>query len=307
MPRPSALLTGASAINMLKAGVPLLLLLALLCIGGCTQNQEEEPGYSVSDSGVLSLQCGEYTPTVEETTVEGNISVSRVIFHTDSGDVYGLLAAPDAPLAGFILAPGAGVQKERHFNRSLLYAESGYAFLVLDLRGNGGETAGYPFSLDQDFRNFGEGTWPQYYLSICDVIHAGHYLEDRYGIPVYAAGSSNGGRYAAIAAALDPVFSGYIGVSTSGFGLAGNRYSGDARLFLLSIDPDLYVGMISPRSTWIFHSPSDTVIPFEEGLALYNLSKEPRIFYSFTGSHGLCEEVDRKIIEECAQIYGIRS
>lgn len=285
----------------------MVLVLAILCTAGCIQSQEEEIPYSVSDSGVLSLQCGEYITTEGEATREGNISVSRVIFHTDSGDVYGLLTAPDDPLAGFVLAPGAGVPKERHYNRSILYAESGYASLILDLRGNGGETAGYPFSLDKDFQHFAEGTWPQYYLSICDVIHAGHYLKERYDIPVYAAGSSNGGRYAITAAALDPVFSGYIGVSTSGFGLAGNQYSGDARLFLLSIDPDLYAGMISPRSSWIFHSPSDPVIPFEEGLALYNLCGEPRLFYSFTGSHGLSEEVDRNIIEECAQIYGVRS
>jgi len=307
MQRPYVSSNAAPAIEMIKSVLSSLFLLALFFTVGCIQSAEEETRFSVSDSGVLSLNCGEYTVSEEEVIPDGNISVSRIIFHTDSGDVYGLLAAPDDPLAGFVLAPGAGVQKERHYNRSIAYAESGYAFLVLDLRGNGGETAGYPFSLEKDLQRFTEGTWPQYYLSICDIIHAGEFLKERYGIPVYASGSSNGGRYAAIATALDPVFSGYIGVSTSGFGLAGNQYSGDARLFLLSIDPDLYAAMISPRSTWIFHSPSDEVIPFEDGLALYNLAGEPRIFYSFTGSHGLCEEVDRKIIEECAQIYGVRS
>lgn len=308
MQRPYVSSNAAPAIEMVKpAQFTLLFLISLLVTAGCVQGPREEARYTVSDSGVLSLSCGECTVSEEDVTQVSNISVSRVILHTGSGDVYGLLAAPDDPVAGFVLAPGAGVRKEMHYNRSMTYARAGYAFLVLDLRGNGGDTAGYPFSIDRDFQSFMEGEWPQYYLSICDLIHAGEYVKERYGIPVYAAGSSNGGRYAAIATALDPVFSGYIGVSTSGFGLAGNRYSGDARHFLLSIDPDLYMGMISPKSSWIFHSRSDEIIPFEEGRELYNLTGEPRIFYSFTGSHGLCGEVDEKIIGECAQIYGVRS
>lgn len=308
MQRPYVSSNAAPAIEMGKpALVTLLFLIGLLTAAGCVQGPREEARFSVSDSGALSLSCGECTVSEDEATQVSNISVSRVILHTGSGDVYGLLTAPDDPVAGFVLAPGAGVRKEMHYNRSITYARAGYAFLVLDLRGNGGETTGYPFSIDRDFQRFREGDWPQYYLSICDLIHAGEYVKERYGIPVYAAGSSNGGRYAAIATALDPVFSGYIGVSTSGFGLAGNQYSGDARLFLLSIDPDLYMERISPKSSWIFHSRSDEIIPFEEGRALYNLSGEPRIFHEFPGSHGLCGEVDEKIIDECAQIYGVRS
>ncbi|HNQ29503.1 MAG: hypothetical protein A4E36_01703 [Methanoregulaceae archaeon PtaB.Bin009] len=38
----------------------------------------------------------------------------------------------------------------------------------------------------------------------------------------YAMEESSGGRYAAIAVALDPEFAGFIGVSTSGFSRAGD-------------------------------------------------------------------------------------
>ncbi|HUU75323.1 MAG TPA: alpha/beta hydrolase [Methanoregulaceae archaeon] len=292
---------------MKKVAIPALFLLLLSLAAGCTDTGELKRQYTVDDSGILSLQCGEYRVTEKIISSSENITLEKVIFHTVDGDVYALLAAPDHPRAGFVLAPGAGVVKEKHSERARKYAESGYAFLVLDLRESGGETAGYPFSPDDDFRRFQEGECPQFYLSVCDVCRAGHYLKDEYSIPIYAMGSSNGGRYAAVATAIDHVFSGYIGVSTSGFGLVGNQYSGDARLFLLSIDPDTYVAMISPRSSWIFHSPADSVIPYEQGLELYNRTGEPRMFVSFIGSHGLNDNVDQKIISECTQIYGIQS
>ena len=81
------------------------------------------------------------------------------------------------------------------------------------------------------------------------MINARQYLTSRYSVPVYASGESNGGRYAAVATAIDPGFAGYIGISTSGFGRAGNNpsYTEAARKFLLSIDPDVYIGGISPR------------------------------------------------------------
>ncbi|MEM2124305.1 MAG: alpha/beta hydrolase, partial [Methanolinea sp.] len=130
------------------------------------------------------------------------------------------------------------------------------------------------------------------------------FLQETYGIPVHAVGESNGGRYAAIAAEVDPAFAGYIGISTSGFSRAGEKYTGDARRFLLSVDPVTLAGSLSGRPSWIFHAPGDPVIPFDEGRALFDALPEPKAFFPFEGTHGSNELVHRTILSECAQIYG---
>jgi hypothetical protein len=296
---------------MSRSAVIFTLLLVVLVTGvilsaGCTGTETPKKSYTVGEDGALSLSCGDPVVTSQILSNENGIVTEKLVFSDNDGRVYALLAAPEKPRAAFVLAPGAGVKKEGHLPRALEYAGEGYAFLVLDVRGNGGETGGYPLNLNEDFTRFEEGDWPEYYLSVCDMIHAEEYLTARYHVPVYAIGESNGGRYAAIATALDPGYAGFIGVSTSGFGLAGLGYEGDARKFLLSVDPDLYVGNISPRDVCIFHAPGDPIIPFDEGMALFNLTQPPHRFIAFNGTHGINEEVDRAILGECTQIYGVQ-
>lgn len=281
------------------------ILLAFLVIGGCSgPASSREGGYSVDESGRLSLRCPPCTVT--ETVLErgGNVTLSRLVFQGSGGAVYAILAAPPEPAAGFVLAPGAGVKKEGYAPVARMYAERGYAFLVLDVRGNGGETPGYPLDLPRDFEAFRAGEWPEYYLSVCDISSARRYLGERYSVPVYAMGESNGGRYAAIAAETDPAFAGFIGISTSGFSRAGESYSGDARRFLLSVDPQTQAEMLSQRPSWIFHAPDDPVIPFSLGQELFGLLPEPKEFFPFNGTHGSNAEVHGVILRKCAQIYG---
>jgi hypothetical protein len=296
---------------MSRNAVISVLLLGLIAAGmvvtaGCTGTKAPEKSYSVAQDGTLSLSCGNPDISSQVLSDENGITTEKLVFSDNNGPVYALLAAPEHPRAAFVLAPGAGVRKEGHLPRAQEYASDGYAFLVLDVRGNGGETPGYPLNLNEDFTLFEGGEWPEYYLSVCDMIHAGHYLSSRYQVPVYAIGESNGGRYAAIATALDPGYAGFIGISTSGFGRAGMEYQGDARRFLLSVDPDLYMEKISPREVCIFHAPGDPVIPYEEGVALYNLTLPPHRFFAFNGTHGINDEVDRAIMGECTQIYGVQ-
>jgi hypothetical protein len=281
------------------------LCLAGLLVAGCTENLSgPKEGFSVDDSGRLSLRCPPCT--FNDTLLEssGNVSFHRVVFACRQGDVYAVAAVPPAPVAGFVLAPGAGVKKEGYLAVARQYADNGYAFLVLDVRGNGGETPGYPLDLARDFEKFRAGTWPQYYLSVCDMSSARMYLQDRYSIPVYAMGESNGGRYAAIAAEIDPAFSGFIGISTSGFSRSGDAYLGDARRFLLSVDPVTQADLLASRTSWIFHAPADPVIPFSYGQELFMALPEPKVFFPFNGTHGSNAAVHRMILEKCAQIYG---
>ena len=99
------------------------------------------------------------------------------------------------------------------------YAATGYAFMFLDYRGRGGETAGYPLNPQTDYALFENREWPEYYLTICDISSAQAMLAARFGVPVYAVGGSNGGRYAAVAAGVDKNFTGYMGISTADWGI----------------------------------------------------------------------------------------
>jgi dienelactone hydrolase len=193
------------------------------------------------------------------------------------------------------------------------YASAGYTFLFVDTRGRGGETAGIPFSpqlVQEDYTLFGNKGMPQYYLSICDLVSAQKLLASRYQVPVYAMGSSNGGRYAAVAAGVDPQFAGYVGISTSDWGVKDafleQGYTGDPVRFATSIEPSTYIGRISPRPVWIFHAENDPVIPFASGQQFFAQAKDPRTFIVFSGSHGINPDVDEKILGQWAQIYAPR-
>ena len=166
--------------------------------------------------------------------------------------------------------------------------------LVLDLRGNGGNTAGHAEGLNGDLRRFTSGTTPQWYLTIGDIVAARMMLTDRFGVPVYIIGSSNGGMTGVVAASIDSGDAGYFGVSTSGISVAYDA-SHDVHTFVRSVDPGAYVAGISPDPVWLFHSPSDGVIPYQNGLSLFNAAKHPKNFETFNGSHGITPEVDTVI------------
>jgi hypothetical protein len=123
-------------------------------------------------------------------------------------------------------------------------------------------------------------------------------------------GGSNGGRYAAVAAGVDPDFAGYIGISTSQWGVLDaviqQGYTGDEILFATSIEPSTYFAKISPRPVWIFHANKDPVIPFDDGKQLFLLALEPKTFIEFSGGHGINSDVDDRILMQWAQIYGSR-
>jgi len=286
-----------------KRIVSIATLIIMVCVlAGCITPVTQRT-YTFNDSGVLSLNCGSVPTTVTLIEKIGNHTIRRVVFHTSSGDVYAVYSSPENPSAAFVFAPGAGVKKEWHIQRAERYADAGYAFLVMDLRGNGGETPGYRFSLDEDYKRFTKEEWPQYYETVCDLIAARAFLEERYDVPVFLTGDSNGGRFAAIAAASDPGCAGFIGVSTSGFNMTGDRYTGDSRRFLLSVDPDVAAARITPRPVWIFHAPADTIIPFSDSLRLYDIAGEPKRFVSFNGTHGSNEEVDGILMTEFIPTY----
>jgi pimeloyl-ACP methyl ester carboxylesterase len=207
---------------IMRVDIPVIgFLIIFLILAGCTGTPLKST-YSVDNNGVLTLSCAPETTTEEVLFANETYTKSRIVFHTGNGDVVSYLGAPEQPMAVMVYAPGAGEKLAGHEERMVRFASAGYAFLFVDTRGNGGETTGIPFNqqlVQQDYAKFVKGEMPQYYLSVCDLVSAQKLLSARYDVPVYAIGSSNGGRYAAVAAGTDPAFAGYVGISTSDWGL----------------------------------------------------------------------------------------
>lgn len=282
------------------------LLFLLLCVAGavlgagCTTTDagaSATPTYSIDGDGALVVTG--ITAVYGETAAgffgyNESVGISHLVFFGNGENVHALLAAPLHPVAAVVLVPGAGVAAAAHEERAVSYAEEGIATLVLDVRGNGGETAGHSGGLAEDYRRFAAGITPQWYLTIGDIMAARMMLTERFAVPVYIVGSSNGGMTGAVAAALDDGVAGYFGVSTSE--ISGGEDTGtDVLAFVRSVDPGAYVAEISPAPVWVFHAPADTAIPFENGLSLFNAAQEPKNFEAFNGTHGINAEVDTMI------------
>ena len=289
------------------ASTCLLLLAALAIFAGCTTSSTT-PSYSVDSNGLLSVTCAPVTANETVLVENSTYTVSRYVLQTPTGDVITYLSYPAKPKAVLMYVPGANEKVTGHEGRMLQYAEAGYAFMFVDIRGRGGETDGYPFSPQADYTKFEQKAWPEYYQTICDLSSARGLLAKKFGVPVYAVGGSNGGRYAAVAAGVDKDFAGYIGVSTADWGIrdavVAQGGSGDALRFAESLEPSTYLPKISPRPVWMFHNTTDPILPYTEGLALYATAGEPKTFTTFNGSHGINPEVDAKITDLLAQIYG---
>jgi len=276
---------------------------------GCTGTPAKS-SFSVDNDGIFSITTAPATMIEQVLFSNETYTKSRIVMHTGNGDVVTYLSTPPKPKAAIVYAPGAGEKLAGHEERMVRFAAAGYAFLFVDTRGNGGETPGYPFNPELDFNAFENGNWPEYYEMVCDLSQARQILSDRLHVPVYAVGSSNGGRYAAVAAGTDRNFAGYVGISTSDWGILDaalqQGYTGEPLRFVTSLEPGTYIRKISPRPVWMFHAKSDPIIPFESGKDLFSRAGEPKTFSEFSGDHGINPDVDAKIIGQWAQIYGPR-
>lgn len=298
--------------SLLTLGIILILILAS---AGCTgtTGTGTKPAYLVDNKGILSVICAPVTESEEVLFSNETYTKTRIVMHTQSGDVVTYIAAPKNPKSAIVYAPGAGEKITGHDERMVRYAAAGYAFMFTDTRGNGAETPGLPFSpqlVQLDYSRFENGDWPQYYLSVCDLVNAQKIVSDRLSVPVYVMGSSNGGRYAAVAAGVDPQFAGYVGISTSDWGLLDSMiqqgYSGAPVRFATSVEPSTYFAKITPRPVWIFHAASDPIIPFANGKEFFDSAKQPKTFIEFSGDHGINSDVDVQIIMHLRQIYATR-
>ncbi len=95
---------------LVAAGLAVLVVLA--ACAGCTSSAT--PSYTVDSNGVLSVTCAPVT--TNETVIFANATYteSKIILHTQTGDVVTYLSYPKAPKAVMLYLPGAGEKISGH-------------------------------------------------------------------------------------------------------------------------------------------------------------------------------------------------
>jgi dienelactone hydrolase len=267
-----------------------LLILALILYS----NHEGSDKWTVDDQGMLSYpqNRGSIEVTVINTESGGNYTLETISFKSKDYTVEGLLRIPTSSkkVPAVVILPGATVPKEGTQGLAELFSNMGYASLGIEQRNRGGVDFEYDRTL------FSEGKEPIEHKMVFDALRAVDVLKHDVRIDdkrIAILGESNGGRFAIIAAALDPSIVGVIGISTSGYNVeadAGNIKDKTALRFYRSIDPDEYLVRLPPRKLVMLHSVNDTIIPIARAESTFEKAKDPKQFYKVTtGTHGYSE------------------
>ncbi|MEA1984824.1 MAG: acetylxylan esterase [Euryarchaeota archaeon] len=294
--------------------------LFLILAGGWGISHDSDSGstWSLSDDGTLTYsQMGDIDYTIYDIDINNNSNASKntdattnnkdrnhsshlVTFTSRNTDILSILTLPqiEGTVPGIVILPGAGVTKEDKQDFAAMLASMGYASLTLDQRNLG------RIDPQHDLEVFRAGNEPVEYMMVHDVLKAVDVLRDQPAIDeerIAIMGFSNGGRFAIIATAIDPSIKGVVAVSTCGYGTGsidpGMVADTAGYEFYRSIDPDTYIGKISPRRTVMIHSFNDTIIEYDAALATFMRAGEPKAMYNisdhthgYTGSMSPCLE-----------------
>ncbi|ABE51815.1 alpha/beta hydrolase [Methanococcoides burtonii] len=268
------------------------ILLILSGLFGIIFNQDDE--WSVTEEGLLSYperDAIQYS-IIDIDDSNSNYTVSTIEYTSRSRIVPSLLTIPrtttDSQIPAIVVLPGAGVTKENEHGLSVILADMGYASIIIDQRDLGA------IDLDSDIEMFKTGVESVQYLIIYDALKASDVLRDQPEIDaskVAMLGSSNGGRPAIIATALDDSLSGVIAISTCGYDSSAidpaQVTDKLAYEFFRSIDPDNYLVEISPRPFVMLHSINDSVISYGSAQLTFKKAEEPKSFVTIDStSHG---------------------
>lgn len=279
--------------------------------------EREKILWGVDDGGYLHypLDRGGIKFARENYDETENLAISKVIFESKNGNIYGLLVLPKSAadlLPGVVLLPGAGVSKESELELAKKIAELDIAVLTIDRRGvgeTGGKTGGNFPTLDEDYANFLKGEEPYQHLMVYDALRAYDLLHSAPFIDpdrIIIAGESLGGRIAIIAAAIDRNIKGVLAISSAGLGFkGGNDASKDA--FINSIDSDHYIDLVTPRKLVMIHNLNDKNIPVSSVVNSYSKAQEPKQFVLIndTGcSHGYCNSMYGSLVESLGYLLG---
>ncbi len=238
-----------------------------------------------------------------------NYTINKISFEgkpflNQPATIYGLIFLPKNKdkVPGIVMLPGGGVKKEDE-PAAKVFAEMGYAVIVIDQRGIG-ETGGYYPNYDQDRAIFQEKEEPIQFLSVNDALKAVDVMCQINSVDknkLVIAGASMGGRYAMIAATLDSRISGALIISSSGFNIIHTDMKDDP--YFLAIDPDRYIKDISPRKIVMLHSTTDNMIPLTNAQYTFSIASEPKAFYTVDNcAHGYCDAMKPFIEKELKEM-----
>lgn len=268
----------------------LIIIISVIGITYLLSNSVNRPDFSVDSSNHLSYD-GRDRPKVESSLLETNstYTVSKIVYESRGQKIYGLLYMPlrENKVPALVYLPAAGARKEALDSIMREIAVHGYAVLIIDQRGIG-ETGGSVPNLEVDYNEYSNGKEPVSFMMIHDALSAFDLIGRNSGVDrerIAFMGESMGARTAIIAAAIEKKSKGAIVFSTSGFS--------SSHPFVSIIDPDNYVSLISPRKFILFHSQSDSVIPFEMANHTYSLAGQPKelVLMPKPCDHGWCNAV----------------
>ena len=266
--------------------------------------------WKVSEEGILDYKVSMPQYNLSPLEEDGNTTLSEVQFLSRDAQMAALLRIPrsnidadgkNRSIPGIVLLPGATVSKEREQKLAKHLADLGFASITFDQRNMGGVDA------KADLQMFLKGEEPTEHKMVYDALAAAEILRsrpeiDRKGI-IYA-GESNGGRFAIMACALDPLAMGVLAISTCGYGTDAAIASAgvvDNNLvrFYRSIDPETYLNKIAPRPLVMIHSRNDTVVPYYLAEQTYARGMQPKRLHTVGCKvHGYCAQMNEAIGEE---------
>ncbi len=265
--------------------------------------------WTVNKDGILSYpeNRGKVDVKVLKTESGSNYTLETISFQSKDYTVEGLLRIPSSEkkVPAVVILPGATVPKEGTQGLADMLSGMGYASLGIEQRNRGGVDFKYDYNL------FKEGKEPVEHKMVFDALRAVDVLRQDSRIDakrIAILGESNGGRFAIIAAALDPDIKGVVGISTSGYDTESEIVNiRDETLirFYRSIDPDTYLKSIPPRKFVMLHSINDNIISIDLAESTFNKAKEPKQFYSVTtGTHGFSEGMREPLEKELRLMLG---
>jgi len=264
--------------------------------------------WNVSDQGILSYpeNRGKVDITVLNTELHPGYSLQTISFPSKDYTVEGLLRIPAAgtKVPAVVILPGATVPKEGTQTLADIFSSMGYASIGIGQRNRGGVDFRYDYDL---WKN---GKEPVEHKMVFDALRTVDVLRQDPSIDperIAIVGESNGGRFAIIAAAIDPKISGVIGISTSGYDteaqIRGIKDESVIR-FYRSIDPETYLKSIPPRKFVMLHSVNDTIIQIQLAQNTFDKAVEPKQFYSVTtGTHGYSEGMKEPLENELRLMF----
>ena len=287
-----------------KIVVIALLLLAIYVLSSSSGSNK----WSISEEGLIKYPQKRGKPVYTINIIEEGeeFILKKAVYESKGTKIYSLIYLPksDKKVPGIVIAPGAGPTKEDRIEMAKSLANLGFASIILDQR-TFGETKGTVSSFDQDKLSMMKGIEPDQHKMVFDILIALDVLRDQKEVDTSKTvliGESMGGRFSIIAAAIDKSLKGIIGISTGGYGTQerqDSRMTKEQLKFFTSIDPDAYIGLISPRKIVMIHYDNDTIIPLSVAENTYSHANEPRKFYTLQGNgHGYYTELDSYLKEE---------